>query len=634
MRLLVLLALVVVVLGMDRHYKVPRGQEMLTDEWVIKLTAGINPEKFAEDNGLTYKGSMRLMPDHHLFVGPMPSESRSRSLHQKFSDNEHVQFFQQQKLRQQIKRDFEPLMDAPRYETEQKKMSDIKPSLKRSYNTTNSSPYLRKSTDPIDPFYAQQWTLHGPLGSKVHVNAPKGWAQGATGKGIILAVVDDGCNHNNPDLSPNFDQEYSANLNEVHTDDPSPWTTDGHGTGAAGVCCAAQNNVCVSGVAPEVTLGCIKLIARPTSDADEAQALSVNNKIRIYSNSWGPADEGHSLSGPGYLTKQTIRIMTTQHNAIYVWAAGNGRERKDNVNYDGYANSIYTIAVSAHNHEGKASWYAEEGACIAVSAPSSGAGMAVSTTDLQDIFGASNGNCRNDFGGTSAAAPLVAGLVADLLSKYPNFDYRQVMHVLASSARKIDLERWDWTENKRGYHHSHAYGWGHPDLNAMLEAAPQWTQLPRQHELYHDFHFRSGNIPRAMASGKEYLVDADASTTLTLQAMISSEKMDFVEHVAVTVELQHHNIGSVRISLVSPEGKVSFLALQRDDRHSATPDNGWTFTTTRHWGEKAHGHWKVLFDDVGSGARGKVKAASLMITGFYSSEETHQEQEAQEDTSA
>ena len=37
---------------------------------------------------------------------------------------------------------------------------------------------------------------------------------------------------------------------------------------------------------------------------------------------------------------------------IWLWAGGNGGDVGDNSNYDGYANSIYTIAIGAPSEEG------------------------------------------------------------------------------------------------------------------------------------------------------------------------------------------------------------------------------------------------------------------------------------------
>lgn len=44
------------------------------------------------------------------------------------------------------------------------------------------------------------------------------------------------------------------------------------------------------------------------SDADTARALShATNLIDIYSNSWGPNDNGLQVEGPGPLTRQALK---------------------------------------------------------------------------------------------------------------------------------------------------------------------------------------------------------------------------------------------------------------------------------------------------------------------------------------
>ena len=45
--------------------------------------------------------------------------------------------------------------------------------------------------------------------------------------------------------------------------------------------------------------------------------------------------------------------------AIYTWAAGNGGSDSDNCNCDGYASSIYTIAITSVSADLQAANYAE-----------------------------------------------------------------------------------------------------------------------------------------------------------------------------------------------------------------------------------------------------------------------------------
>lgn len=45
--------------------------------------------------------------------------------------------------------------------------------------------------------------------------------------------------------------------------------------------------------------------------------------------------------------------------SIFIWASGNGGTNYDNCNCDGYANSIYTLAVGSASASGQRPWYSE-----------------------------------------------------------------------------------------------------------------------------------------------------------------------------------------------------------------------------------------------------------------------------------
>ena len=44
---------------------------------------------------------------------------------------------------------------------------------------------------------------------------------GYSGKGVVVTILDDGVEHNHPDLSGNYDKEASIDLND-NDDDPFP----------------------------------------------------------------------------------------------------------------------------------------------------------------------------------------------------------------------------------------------------------------------------------------------------------------------------------------------------------------------------------------------------------------------------
>jgi subtilisin family serine protease len=162
----------------------------------------------------------------------------------------------------------------------------------------------------------------------------------------------------------------------------------------------------------------------------EAAALSYkNNYIDIYSNSWGAEDDGAILEQPGELTAQALVKGTKDgrngKGSIYVWAAGNGGDKQDNCNCDGYVNSIYTIGVSAAGEEGESSYYAEKCSAALTTAFSGSDNFykKIVTTDL------STGGCSEDFSGTSAATPMVAAIIALALEADPDLTWRDVQHI-------------------------------------------------------------------------------------------------------------------------------------------------------------------------------------------------------------
>ena len=60
------------------------------------------------------------------------------------------------------------------------------------------------------------------------------------------------------------------------------------------------------------------------------------------------------------------------YGAIYVVASGNGGVKNDNCNYDGYANSVYTITIGAVDEFRHMPYYAEECASMLAVTYSSG----------------------------------------------------------------------------------------------------------------------------------------------------------------------------------------------------------------------------------------------------------------------
>lgn len=476
-------------------------------------------------------------------------------------------------------------------------------------------------TLPNDPLIGQQWHLvtsgSASPGTSLEVESVWDYAGGTgiRGRGVRIGVVDDGLQQSHPDLSPNVDASLGWDWNG-NDSNPSPTSGNRHGTACAGNAAARGNNAQGgSGVAPEATLAGLRLVAAPATDQQEAEAFVwKQDAIQVKSNSWGPDDTGRILEEPGPLAKAALQSATTNGRnglgTIFVWAAGNGGDLADNSNYDGYANSIHTIAVGAIDSSGNSSYYSERGANLVVCAPSDGSTstLGITTTDLVGSSGyntastAAGGDYAHDFGGTSSATPLVAGVVALMLEKNPGLGWRDVQEILMRSAKRILPSDPEWIQNAAGFWFHHRMGAGLANAPAAVAMAEGWTNLPPQDSVSQSIS-TVRQIPENNATG---IMENFVFPANTMRA----------EHVTVTVDISHTSRGNLEIVLTSPSGTASRLA----EIHSDTNDNftQWTFSTVRNWGESITGTWSLRISDIspaGNTSGGTLNSATLKIYG-------------------
>lgn len=383
----------------------------------------------------------------------------------------------------------------------------------------------RRHRAVADPMLTEEWNVYdandwgdvppGPRVIRPSLSAgPPVWDRiGYDGTGVNVGVVDSGFELGHPELHDRYARALSLDaLDTSHHHQGGrpptpidPWT-ETHGTQAAGVVVAQRGNgVCGAGVSPGARLGAIRLLGqRSPTDAEEAAAIShacrahgrhpSRNALinHIFTCSWGPLDDGADLRGPGPLATHAMEQCVYREGrqgkgSIYVWAGGNGRTTEDNANFDGYANRPETIAVGAIDDTGSQAWYSEPGACLMVTAPSSGGSSGIVTADPSGPAGLSTGQCTRNFGGTSAAAPSVAGVVALMLQAANDLGWRDVQHILVNCAQKIMYSdrREPWTQTEAGYWHSHGYGFGLLNATCAVELAMTWTPLvPRESTVY------------------------------------------------------------------------------------------------------------------------------------------------------
>jgi subtilisin-like proprotein convertase family protein len=483
----------------------------------------------------------------------------------------------------------------------------------------------QKRAMPNDPLLPQQWHLKfsGQAGAVAgtDINAELAWSYdnlpaGVRGNGIVIGIVDDGLQIGHPDFKVDASLGYDWNQGDT---DPNPfYAEDNHGTACGGDAAAIGNNLRGgSGSAPEATLAGLRLIGDASTDEQEAEAMAhAPQNIHIKNNSWGPPDTGTLLRGPGPLTEAALATAVNTgrggKGTILMWAGGNGRGRKDNSNYDGYANSIYTVAVGAFDSLARQSSYSEPGANLVICSPSDGATDALgkTTTDRTGIDGYNNGSSAgnvadadytNDFGGTSSATPTASGAVALMLQANPNLGWRDVQEILMRSARKVSPLDADWVTNAGGINHNHKFGAGLLDAAAAVALSRTWTNLGAQQTRSIAAAGGALAIPDNSAGGASRLFDFAGSFIR-------------VEHVTVTVNVSNIPKGQLEVTLTSPSGTVSRLSEVHDD--ATNTYSNWKFMTVRNWGESSNGVWTLSVADRVSGTTGSLVSATVTVHGM------------------
>lgn len=257
-----------VLLVADAH-----GQKVFTNTWAVHISGGpAVADRLARKHGFLNQG--QIFGDYYHFwhrAVTKRSLSPHRLQHSRLQREPQVQWLEQQVAKRRTKRDL--------YQ------------------------------EPTDPKFPQQWYLSGV--TQRDLNVKEAWAQGYTGRGIVVSILDDGIEKNHPDLAGNYDPGASFDVNDQDPD-PQPRYTqmndNRHGTRCAGeVAAVANNGVCGVGVAYNARIGGVRMLDGEVTDAVEARSLGLNpNHIHIYSASWGPEDDGKTVDGPARLAEEAF----------------------------------------------------------------------------------------------------------------------------------------------------------------------------------------------------------------------------------------------------------------------------------------------------------------------------------------
>ncbi|MCF6439302.1 S8 family serine peptidase [Pseudoalteromonas luteoviolacea] len=508
-----------------------------------------------------------------------------------------------------------------------------------------------------DPLVIHQWHLQNngqhagaitPGVAGIDLNLDFTHRRGILGQGINIAVIDDGLATYHPDLAENIAQ------GDVLNPDPYIYQyrqrVDDHGTQVAGIAAAsAYNGQGGRGVAPAATLTGVNLMGRERNyltlplairaamNMDGAVApMNKHNDARVINQSFGYPFNVASMYGlfPAFfdnINNVTKKAVTESHGgrgAMAVKAAGNihfSDSRwldRDNglltlIYPNGYAlpardasitdptnANFWNLTVSALNAKGSLASYSTAGSAVLLTAPAGERGRyspaTVTTTLPKWCTDAAEAHCENplysfNMRGTSAAAPALSGAVALIMSANHQLSWRDVRHLMITTATKVDANSEprmigdyeaipSWQTNGAGHAFHYNYGFGLVNVDAAVEKALLTGPI------LGDLKIKSYDVPVAADA---FIYDGDFSGTESIHAQ--TENLT-VEGVRVNLDIAHNRPGDLSIELISPSNTRSVILAAGSDllneNFISTP-----ILSNHFYGESAKGDWKLRIID-------------------------------------
>jgi len=435
------------------------------------------------------------------------------------------------------------------------------------------------------------------------------------GNNIIVQVVDTGVDADHPDLIDNMDLTRSLNA-EVQGDPSANPSIGGftHGTQVAGIMAArAFNTIGVRGIIPFAKIaGSNWLDTQSSEGLEKAWLMGPGaNEIAVSNNSWGSYfDRDTTYDDLMALGTSTLR---DGKGRVYVFAAGNDRERQGNANLTYTLSNRFAISVAGIKHDNTHAEYSSPGSNILVSAYSGNFADDSPTIGTTIVAGEATSDItwseddKRDYtfamNGTSASSPMVAASVALVLEACPNLSWRDIKYLIAKHAKQVDSTNSSWVRNAVGLTHSIDYGFGLINAKGMItDCKSTYTNL-------------SSELSVSASQIYNTLILDNTSRSFD----ISIPEAMTIEWVEVTIDNDSSWASDYEIELISPSGTKTILMTDESDVNQIGSSSwllrGFRMSTAAMIGEQSIGIWKVILSDNFDEDEGTLKSIQIKVYG-------------------
>ena len=269
------------------------------------------------------------------------------------------------------------------------------------------------------------------------INAPEVWANGYSGDGIVVAVIDTGIDLHHSELVSSIwsnegeiagngiDDDANGFVDDIHGwnfvhDTPDVQDYAGHGTNVSGTIVAARDHVGSTGIAYDAQIMPIRVLG----DDGYGSQIDIANGIR-YAVDNGADIINLSLGGLGSRRVQGALEYASEQGVLVVAASGN--EGLDRPDYPARYSSVVdnVISVGAFTQDLQRADFSNgvgTSGAVQIDAP----GESVYSTDLDGTFQYSSG--------TSVATANVSGVAALARSANPDLSAAELRSILVEGA--------------------------------------------------------------------------------------------------------------------------------------------------------------------------------------------------------